>query len=201
MNINVIIASHLDKYRYYTIKQCFSSINDCIKYAGLHNINVYLSYSYNEEIEDKIEVLEEYLRSFEYIIPIIYKHKENKIQFRHIEYIINNNNFDDNDWIMFHDDDDISMVNRLSEFIKLIKLYNYIEYFESYMIAFDRSIVLHYPYGDFYNKDDHFVLQDRSDFATIITKVKIIRDFLQSNTIWNHYPLIVQEIYQKLKEC
>ena len=191
MSIHVIIPSHITDYRYYTIKECVSSINDCVKYAKYTNntkLNVFISYSYDNHLKDKLDNLDKILQSHDNINVIIYRHDEQKIQFKHIEYIIDNNNFDLDDWIMFQDDDDLSNIKRIDTFLKCI-IFNDFDVFKSYMIYFERNIKLSYPYGDMNSLIKHTLIHyiDTTDFATTITKVRVIKEFIEKCELWDNY--------------
>jgi hypothetical protein len=192
MSIHVVIASHLTDYRYYTIKQCVSSVDDCVKYVKLSKINVYISYSYDNHLKDKLDDLDKILMSHKNINVIIYRHHENQIQFKHIDYIISKNNFDLDDWIMFQDDDDLSNVTRLHTFFKCLH-YNF-DVFKSYIINFERDTILTYPYGDI-NNLLHKSYIDQTDFATTITTVRIIKEFMEMCETWTNYTDVAFTIF------
>ena len=208
IKLSVIIASHLSLYRYYTIQECITSISDCIEYfkykqninkildnknkKNINNIlynkiDVYISYSYDNNLISMLDELDKILQSQNNINVIIYRHHNKKYQFEHIKYILDNNNFDNDDWIMFQDDDDISIENRISEFIRYTKILNF-DVFRSMILTFNRNEKLLYPYGSINSiLKLKLLINKNSDFATTITKIKIIKEFFTKNIIYNLY--------------
>jgi len=130
MNLHVFIASHLDLYRINTIKECIESISDCVEYANLDMINCYISYSYEDFIYLKLDELEKTLKKHKNLDITFYRHNERKLQFEHFCYILNVNTFDGNDWIMFSDDDDISVQTRIKRFKFYYDIYIILMFFD-----------------------------------------------------------------------
>jgi len=176
---NVFIASHLDLYRLYTIQDTVSSISDCVEYAKFPKINCYISYSYEDFIYDKLDKLESILNSNSNLKIIFYRHKQKNLQFEHFYHILNVNTFNDNDWIMFSDDDDISINTRIDTFFDYYKNYNF-NVFQSNMILIERDQNIIKPYTIENLEKNKYILRRTPDFATTIVKIKILKDFFDA---------------------
>jgi len=176
MNLHVIIASHLNLYRIITIIDCIQSISECVKYAELYMINCYISYSYEDFIYSKLEQLENILKSNKNLNIILYRHKQKKLQFEHIKYILEQNSFNDNDWIMFSDDDDISVQTRITTFFYCLNNYNF-DVFRSNMLLIERDTIIKKPYTYFNLLKHQHLKNTLADFATTIVKIKILKEF------------------------
>lgn len=174
--LHVIIASHLNLYRIITIKDCVESISDCVKYANLDMINCYISYSYEDFIYSELDELENVLNSYQNLNITFYRHDKRKFQFEHIQHIMNSNKFDDDDWIMFSDDDDISIKKRIKLFLFYLNS-NDFDVFRSNMISIERDKIIKKPYTLLNLLKYQYLTSKLSDFATTITKVKIIKLF------------------------
>lgn len=203
----VFIASHITPYRLTTLPQAIQSVIDAIKKAQSFNIlpqinnifSIYISYSYEDAIcIEKINKLETMIK--EYIITNsknisinFYRHSYRLLQFEHFRNIIyneqNKNSFKLNDWIMFQDDDDLSLDDRIITFLRqLYKNYNMIS-FVSEMYRFERLMVIpKMPYSNKDNyKDNQMIYKCPADFATTFVQVKNLKTFLESNTHWDNY--------------
>lgn len=183
------IASHLTKYRMITIKQAINSIDECVEKAKSNLINVYLSYSYEEVIYNELDQLEIELRKNKNVNIIFYRHNQKKLQFEHFKYIIDINTFDEDEWVMFLDDDDICVNSRIKRFLSYQRKYNDINVFGSYIIRIERSNIIKNPYS-LLNliKIPESAKHEITDFATIFVKIKIIKEFFNIyNEPYNFY--------------
>lgn len=111
MVVDVIIASHLSlHFRTLTLKKCVEALYEQTKKP----YNVYLSYS-----DDPTLVLDtdEYEKELKELCPIlcIRRREKRHTQFQHIERILEEESL--NEWVAFHDDDDISTPNRFEDFV------------------------------------------------------------------------------------
>jgi hypothetical protein len=176
MSLHVIIASHLDLYRIITIKECIESISDCVEYANLDMINCYISYSYEDFIYSELDSLEKTLQTHKNLMVIFYRHKQKKLQFEHIQHIMEINTFDKNDWIMFSDDDDISIKTRIKLFLFYLNL-NDFDVFRSNMILIERDKIIKKPYTLLNLLNYQYYKRPVPDFATIIVKIEILKEF------------------------
>lgn len=206
MKIVCFIASHITPYRYITIKKAIKSINNMAQFESNDNykMDLYISFSYDETItSEMIDTLIEESNINCYNLNIIwYKHDTKKFQFEHIKYIIDNNNFTFDTWIMFQDDDDTSMKNRLKHFIdSKCHLYAYGSY-SSFGVICERSDLLtnsQYNEIELYNNDIYNTTEDyqnkelksitiKRDFATKIVNYIILYTFFkQENILYNRY--------------
>lgn len=180
--IAVFMASHLTPYRLFTAKQAIQSVADAaiveVQHVGI--LKVYWSYSYENEIVSKLEEFETICKETcaQSLSITFYRHNERRSQFEHLEYIFHRAN--DVDWIMFQDDDDISMVNRLTLFFSVVKQTTVSVISNTY--RFERgSTIPKPPYGshaNFYNRKK--VSISRSDFATGFVRTNVLESFLRS---------------------
>jgi len=203
----VLIASHITPYRLTTLPQAIQSVIDTIKHSqsciSLTQNNdifsIHISYSYQDTISiEKINELETIIK--EYVITNsknisinFYRNSQRLLQFEHFKNIIyneqNKNSFRLNDWIMFQDDDDFSLVTRIRTFLKQLYInYNMISFVSS-TYRFERLMVIpKMPYGNVSNyKDNQMIYECPADFATTFVQVKNLKTFLESNTHWDNY--------------
>lgn len=173
MKLNCFICSHLSQYRYITIKQALSSLNN-----NNYNLNVYISFSYNKDItQEMIDKLIDESNSFKYLN--IKWHQQNKqmFQFEHLKYIIDNNIIDDDEWIIFQDDDDLSMNNRIQIFIDHYNsAFNCFDYYDSFGSIVERTEQL----TEIINYNIQRTCHKR-DFATKIVKYNLITNFFNEH--------------------
>lgn len=181
MNLHIFVASHLNKYRYQTIQDAIYSISDCVKYALIPYCNCYISYSYEDFIYSKLDELEYILNLNTNLRIIFYRHKQKKLQFEHFHHILNVNTFDDNDWIMFSDDDDISVNTRIKKFKFYHGKYSF-DIFRSQMLIIERNVIIEKPYSIFNLMKYQYLESEISDFATTIVKIKILKEFFDFYT-------------------
>lgn len=198
MKIVCFIASHITPYRYITIKKAIKSINDMAGFESNENykMDIFVSFSYDENItSEMIDTLIDTCNTECLNLNIIwYKHDTTKFQFEHIKHIVDNNNFTFDTWIIFQDDDDTSMKNRLKHFIdSKCYLFSYDSY-SSFGVVCDRTHPLNssqYNEIELYNNDistdnDHTTKEFKSinlkrDFATKIVNYNVIYNFFKQD--------------------
>lgn len=183
MKLNCFICSHLSHYRYITIKQALSSLD-----SNMYNLNVYISFSYNEDItQEMIDKLINDSKFFKYLNITWHQQNKQMFQFEHLKYIIDNNNINDNEWIMFQDDDDLSMNNRINKFIECYSCAfkqihvlkencnNSFDYYDSIGLVIERTDQITEKINNNILSKDY-----KRDFATKIVKYNLITNFFNT---------------------
>ncbi len=180
--LNCILASHLTPYRVYTLPQAVESINDMCVHAN-QSLVLYISYSYESGID--VDALEALVREkTPFITVVFYRHATPLLQFEHIRYIMTTASFHERDWILFHDDDDVSTIDRLS--VLLPEMKDGTDILSSGRYNMERTTLLQPPYG----AHEHFVTQQRysyKEFGTFACRVHVLTSFLDECTTWTKF--------------
>jgi hypothetical protein len=221
MKIVCFIASHITPYRYITIKKAINSINDMVQFESNENykMELYVSFSYDETITDEMidTLIDTSNTECKHLNIFWYKHDIKKFQFEHIKHIVDNNKFTFDTWIMFQDDDDISMKNRLKNFIdSKCYLYDYSSY-SSFGVISERTYTLNPSQyneielynNDIYNTTDTFQNKEfksislKRDFATkIVNYIILYKFFKEQNIEYNrttdvHFSVYINGFYKE----
>lgn len=147
----------MDSFRVYTIRLALMSIDIAAKQAN-ETVCVHISYNKSGGYGfTQLDVLGN-------LIVKAYQQKTSMTQFQHIKFIVDNNDFADDDWVMFHDDDDISLPDRITLFRKNC---NDCDVFGTKMV--------HTPIHELQIKNSH--LQPSFDFGPMFSKIKVLREF------------------------
>ena len=163
--LHCFIGSLMDSLRANTIRLALRSIDMAARQAG-ETVCIHLSYN---ESNGYVPFIENYHPNTDIKT---YPQKESLSQFQHIKFILDNNFFGEDDWVMFHDDDDISLINRITVFRKNC----------SDCDVFRAKLVRPYTANIY----ESYKLPSEFDFGCMFSKVKVLREFF----LFKHYPTI-----------